>query len=64
VDVQDFLFLQTLLPALGPIQPRFPRVTRLFPGGKRQGREVNHSPPSSGEVDEGIFLILFRTVKR
>jgi hypothetical protein len=38
-------------PALGPIQPPIQWV--LSPAVKRQGREADHSPPSSAKVKNG-----------
>jgi hypothetical protein len=36
-----------------------PMVTRgSFPGVKRQGREADHSPPSSAEVKEWVELYI------
>jgi hypothetical protein len=29
---------------------------RIFPGGKRPGRGVDHPPPSSAEVKKGVQL--------
>jgi hypothetical protein len=43
--------------ALGPTQPSIKWVARAaFPGIKRQGREADHSPPSSVEVKNGDAL--------
>jgi hypothetical protein len=40
-------------PALGPTQPPIQWVPgALSPGVKRQGREADHSPPTSAEVKE------------
>jgi hypothetical protein len=44
-----FLFSTTSRPALGPTQPPIQWV----PGVKLQGREADHSPPSSAEVKNG-----------
>ena len=43
--------MYTFRPALGPTQPSIQWVSGFFPGVKRPGREVNHSPPSSVEVN-------------
>jgi hypothetical protein len=44
-------------PALGHTQP--PKIGyRVFPGVKRPGRDVDHSPPSSAEVKERVGLYL------
>jgi len=43
-------------PALGPIQPP---IQWSFPGLKRPGRGVDHPPPSSAEVKEGVRLYLY-----
>jgi hypothetical protein len=37
-------------PALGSTRPPIKWVPGLFPGVKRQGREADHSPPTSAEV--------------
>jgi hypothetical protein len=34
-------------------------VSRLFPGVKGPGRGLDHPPPSSAEVKEGVRLYLF-----
>jgi hypothetical protein len=47
---QVFLYSRASKPALGPIE-WFMRV--LSPVEKRPGREDDHSPPSSAEVDNG-----------
>jgi hypothetical protein len=46
-----FLFTTASRPALGPTQSPIQWVPgALFLGIKRQGREADHSPPSSAEV--------------
>jgi hypothetical protein len=48
-----FLLTTASRTALEPPQPPYPMGTRgSFPGVKRPGREANHSPPSSDEVEE------------
>jgi hypothetical protein len=45
--------------ALGPTQPPVLWVPgALFVGIKRSGREANHSPPSSAEVQKCVMLYL------
>ena len=46
-------------PALGPTQPPIQRVPGLFPGVKRPGRDVDHPPPSSAEVEGRVELYLY-----
>jgi hypothetical protein len=49
--VKNFLFSTSSRPALGPIQPPIQWAPgALSPGVKRQGREDDHSPPTSAEV--------------
>jgi hypothetical protein len=49
-----FLFSTTSIPALGPTQPPIQWVPgALSPGVKRQGREADHSPPSSAKTKNG-----------
>jgi hypothetical protein len=49
---QIFLFSTVSRPALGPTQPPFRWVPRaISPRVKRLGREADHSPPSSAEVN-------------
>jgi hypothetical protein len=49
--VKNFLFSTSSRPAPGPIQPPVQWVPEaLFPGVKRQGREAEHSSPTSAEV--------------
>jgi hypothetical protein len=46
-----FLFTVASRPTLRPIQPPIQWVPgAISPGVKRQGREADHSPPSSAEV--------------
>jgi hypothetical protein len=54
-----FLFTTASRPALGPTQPPIQLVPGvLFLEVKRQGREADHSPPSSAEVKESVELYL------
>jgi hypothetical protein len=49
-----FLFTIVPRPDLGPTQPPIQWVTEaLSLGAKRPGREADHSPPSSAEVNNG-----------
>jgi hypothetical protein len=51
---QHFLFSTASKPVLGPTQCPIEWVPGpLSPGLKRQGREADHSPPSSDEVKNG-----------
>jgi hypothetical protein len=45
---QDMVFSIVSRPALGP-----PQSIKWVPGMKRDGREADHSPPSSAEVKNG-----------
>jgi hypothetical protein len=46
-----FLFTTASRPALWPTQPIIQWVRRgSFPGGKAEGRETAHSPPSNAKV--------------
>jgi hypothetical protein len=52
--VKIFLFLIASTPALVPTQSPIQRVQgALSPRVKRQGREADHSPPSSADVKTG-----------
>jgi hypothetical protein len=46
----SFHFSISSRPALGSTQPPIKWVPGLFPGVKWQGREADHSPPTSAEV--------------
>jgi hypothetical protein len=49
--VKNFLFSTSSRPTVGPTQPHIQWVPGpLSPGVKRQGREADHSPPTSAEV--------------
>jgi hypothetical protein len=48
--VKNFHFSISSRPALGSIQPPIKWVPGLFPGIKRQGREADHSPPTTAEI--------------
>jgi hypothetical protein len=39
--------------------PSYTLGTGLFPEAKRQGRNVNHPPPSGTEVEEGVELYFY-----
>jgi hypothetical protein len=46
-----FLFFKSARPALEPTQSSIQWVQgALYPGGKRPGREADHSPPTSAET--------------
>jgi hypothetical protein len=48
-----FLFATTSRTPLGPTQPHIQWIPGAFyPEIKRQGREANHSPPSSAEINK------------
>jgi hypothetical protein len=56
---QNFLFSTESRPILGPTQPSIKWIPVAFSGVKRQGREADHSPPSSAEVKKsGAILSL------
>ena len=46
-------------PALGPIQPHMQWVPGLFPRVKRPGLCVDHPPPCSAKVKEGVQVKLY-----
>jgi hypothetical protein len=49
-----FLFFIVFRQALGPTQPPIQWVPWVIPPGvERPGREADHSPPSSAEVNNG-----------
>jgi hypothetical protein len=52
-------FSQSSRPALGPTQPPIQWVPGLFPGVKRPGRGVDHTPSSSAEVKQRVKLYLY-----
>jgi hypothetical protein len=48
---QVFFLFTAFRPSLGPAQPPTHRIPEALSAGvKRQGREADHSPPSSAEV--------------
>jgi hypothetical protein len=54
-----FLFETVSKPVLGPTQPPIRWVMgALSLGVNRQGREIDHSPPSRAEVKEYVELYL------
>jgi hypothetical protein len=54
-----FLFTTSSRPALGPTQPPIQWALEAFSlGVKWQGREADHSPPSSSEVKECVEIYL------
>jgi hypothetical protein len=51
-----FLFSTASRPALGPIQPPIQWIPgAISPEIKRQGREANHTPPSSAVKNGGVI---------
>jgi hypothetical protein len=55
--VKNYLFSTSSRPALGYTQPPIQWVPRVFsPGVKQPGREIDHSPPASAEVNK-IWII-------
>jgi hypothetical protein len=54
-DQEIFLFCSRSRPAAVPTQPLIQLLLDLFSGVKRPGRDVNHSPPPSAEVNEWRF---------
>jgi hypothetical protein len=51
-EAKGFPVTSVSRPALGPIQPPVQWVRCSFPGAKaRLGRDADHSPPSSAEVE-------------
>jgi hypothetical protein len=54
-----FLFTTASRTAVGPSQPPIQRVRRALSAGvKRPGREADHSPPPSVEVEGGVEVYL------
>jgi hypothetical protein len=57
VSGKIFLFSTASRPTLGPTQPLIQWATgALSPGIKRQGREPDHSPPSTAKVMNGGYI--------
>jgi hypothetical protein len=51
--LKNFLFSTSSRPALGPAQPPIQLVPgALSTGVKRSGRDADHSPPTSAEVNK------------
>jgi hypothetical protein len=64
VGLGIFLFDTVSRPALGPTQPPIQWVPRaLSLGVKRPGREADHSPPSSADVQECAELYLHSPIR-
>jgi hypothetical protein len=62
--MEIFLFLTSFRPALGPDQPPIQWLPRaLSLGVKRSGREADHSPPSSAEVEKCVELYLHSPIR-
>jgi hypothetical protein len=58
-SVKNFLFSTSSRLALGSTQPPIQWLPgALSPGLKRQGREVDHSPPTSAEVKKNVDLYI------
>jgi hypothetical protein len=58
-ELEIFLFRSMSRPALGPTKPPIQWVVgALSLGVKLPGRETDHSPPSSAEVNECVMLYL------
>jgi hypothetical protein len=58
VPVGSRIFSTSSRPSLGSTQPSIQCVSGvLYPGVKRQGREVYHSPPTSAEVKKTWIYI-------
>jgi hypothetical protein len=53
------MFSPVARPGLGPIQQLSIGFQRHFPGLKRSGRKINHSPPSSARVRMSGAIPLF-----
>jgi hypothetical protein len=59
-----FLFATASRPALGPTRPPIQWIPRaLSLGVKCLGREADHSPPSSAEVEECVELYLHSPIR-
>ena len=52
IPEENFLFSKSTEWLQSPSQPPIRQVPGLFSGGKRPGREHNHSPPPNAEVKE------------
>jgi len=54
---QKYVFSKSTRPALGPTLPPIQWVAGSFPGVKRPGRDVHHSPLSTAEVNIPILSL-------
>ena len=54
-------FLHPFLPALGSNPSSYTMCIHLFPGVKRQRRDVKHRLPFSAEVKERVELYVYST---
>jgi hypothetical protein len=54
---KEFLYSKTFRQSLGSIQPYSMDIWSLFLSVKRPEREAHHSPPSSAEVEDGVFTV-------
>jgi hypothetical protein len=59
VRVNNFHFSVSSRPALGSTQPAIKWVL----GVKRQGREADHSPPTSAEVKKNVDLYIHSPIR-
>jgi len=60
---EEFLFTSECRLAVGPTKPPSQWVPGTISlGVKRPGRESNHSPPSSAEVMNTLFVCLYDVV--
>jgi hypothetical protein len=57
--VKNYLFSTSSIPDLGPTQPSIQWV----PGIKRQGREADHSSPTSAEVKKTWMLYIHSPIR-
>ena len=60
VEIRDFLSFSSSNSAMGPTQLPVQCVSALFPGEKLPQRDVDHSPPSSAEVQHCTAILLLR----
>jgi hypothetical protein len=59
IPVGGEIFPYLSRPALGPTQPPIQWVSGLSRGVKWPGRDVDHPPPSSAEVEGRVELYIF-----
>jgi hypothetical protein len=64
VPVGSRIFSTSSRPALGSTQPPVQWVPgALSPGIKQQGREADHSPPTSAEVKKDVDLCIHSPIR-